>query len=91
MQFVFLSMCVRSTQTDRCPALQAYEAAKGKGGLDGSGNLNEESVEALKEDVFAIVTGEYAKTEALIRNQVGGFVHFLDVMMAPEESAGEEE
>ena len=29
----------------------AYESAKGKGGLDGSGNLNEESVEALKEDV----------------------------------------
>lgn len=29
----------------------AYETAKGKGGLDGSGNLNEESVEALKEDV----------------------------------------
>ena len=48
-------------------------------------------MEALKEDVFAIVTGEYAKTEALIRNQVGGFVHFLDVMMAPEESAGDEE
>ena len=39
--------------------------------------------------VFAIVTGEYAKTEALVRNQVGGFIHFLDVMMAPEDN-GEE-
>ena len=35
--------------------------------------------------VFAIVTGEYAKTEAMVRNQVAGFIHFLDVMMAPED------
>lgn len=99
---------------------QAYEAAKEKGGLDGAGNLNEESVEALKEDVrtarssshhalrlgatrnqadesaalrlqvFAIVTGEYAKTEALVRNQVGGFIHFLDVLMAPEHTADDD-
>jgi len=40
--------------------------------------------------VAAIVTGEYAKAEAAVRNQVGGFIHLLDVMMAPEAEVGEE-
>ena len=65
----------------------AYEAAKGKGGVDGDGNLNEESVGALRDDVYAIVVAEYDNCRGIVASNVGGLVHFLDMMMAPEDDA----
>ena len=64
--------------------LTAYDEVKAKGGIDGDGNLNEDSVEELKEEVFKVVQTEYNNVFMKVSNQVGGFVHFLDMMMAPE-------
>lgn len=68
--------------------LAAYDEVKAKGGIDGDGNLNEDSVEELKEEVFKVVQTEYNNVFMKVSNQVGGFTHFLDMMMAPEGGGG---